>query len=89
MKAVADTLGVARSNLVEQAKRDGSRPRSPYRKAGDAELLARIRSLVDARPSDGVAPAWPAVTRSGSPLERPTARSGCSKAGSQLLEAAK
>jgi hypothetical protein len=36
MKAVADTLGVARSNLVEQAKRGG-------RKAGDAELLARIR----------------------------------------------
>ena len=33
MKAVADTLGVARSNL--------------------AELLARIRPLVDARPSYG------------------------------------
>jgi hypothetical protein len=44
MKAVADTLGVARSNLVEQAKRGGRRPRPPYRKAGDAELLARIRS---------------------------------------------
>ena len=43
MKAVADTLGVARSNLVEQTKRGGSRPRPPYRKAGDAELLARIR----------------------------------------------
>jgi putative transposase len=41
MKAVADTLGVARSNLAEQAKRGGSRPRPPYRKAGDAELLAR------------------------------------------------
>jgi putative transposase len=53
MKAVADTLGVARSNLVEQAKRGGSRPRPHYRKAGDAELLARIRPLVDARPSYG------------------------------------
>ena len=53
MKAVVDTLGVARSNLVEQAKRGGSRPRPQYRKAGDAELLARIRSLVDARPSYG------------------------------------
>src|SRR5688572_19504899 len=53
MKAVADTLGVARSNLVEQAKRGGHRPRPPYRKAGDAELLARIRRLVDARPSYG------------------------------------
>ena len=53
MKAVADTLGVARSNLVERAKRGGSRPRPPYRKAGDAELLARMRPLVDARPSYG------------------------------------
>jgi putative transposase len=53
MKAVADTLGVARSNLAEQAKRGGGRPRAAYRKAGDAELLARIRPLVDARPSYG------------------------------------
>jgi putative transposase len=53
MKAGADTLKVARSNLVAQAKRVGSRPRPQYRKAGDAELLARIRPLVDARPSYG------------------------------------
>ena len=53
MKAIADTLQVARSNLVERTKRGGSRPRPPYRKAGDAELLARIRPLVDARPSYG------------------------------------
>ena len=53
MKAVADTLEVARSNLVEQANRGGSRPRPQYRKAGDAELLARIRPLVDAWPSYG------------------------------------
>ena len=53
MKAVADTLEVARSNLVEQAKRGGSRPRPQYRKAGDAELLARMRPLIDARPSYG------------------------------------
>jgi putative transposase len=53
VKAVADTLQVARSNLVEQAKRGGGRPRPPYRKAGDAELLTRIRPLVDARPSYG------------------------------------
>ena len=50
MKVVADTE-VARSNLVEHAKRGGSRPRPQYRKAGDAELLPRIRPLVDARPS--------------------------------------
>jgi len=35
------------------AQRGGSRPRPRYRKAGDAELLARIRPLVDARPSYG------------------------------------
>ena len=50
MKAVADALGVARPNFVEQAKRGGNRPRPQYRKAGDAEMLARIRSLVHARP---------------------------------------
>ena len=53
IKTVADTLQVARSNLVEQAKRGGSRARPPYRKAGDAELPARVRPLVDTRPSYG------------------------------------
>jgi hypothetical protein len=53
MKAVGDTLEIARSNLVEQAKRGGSRSRPQYRKAGDAELFARMRPLVDARPSHG------------------------------------
>ena len=52
MKAVADTLGVARSNLVEAA-RGQRRPRQPYRKAGDAELLAALRRLVDERPTYG------------------------------------
>jgi putative transposase len=90
MKAVADTLGVARSNLAEGAKRGGSRPRPPYRKAGRAcpraalrpdpwaELLARIRPLVDARPSYGYrrisallnrqaeTEGWPAPTTSAS-----------------------
>ncbi len=52
MKAVADTLSVARSNLVVRAAR-GRRSRLPYRKAGDPELLARIRALVDQRPTYG------------------------------------
>lgn len=52
MKAVADTLGVARSNLVEAA-RGQRRPRQPYRKAGDTELLAALRRLVDERPTYG------------------------------------
>ena len=39
MKAVADTLAVARSNLIERMSRR-AKSRRPYRKAGDDELLA-------------------------------------------------
>ncbi|GMG85500.1 hypothetical protein LNKW23_47220 [Paralimibaculum aggregatum] len=52
MKAVADTLGVSRSNLAERLKR-GAKPRSAYQKAGDAAVLPRIQRLVGARPTDG------------------------------------
>ena len=52
MKAVADTLAVARSNLIERVSRRG-KSRRPYRKAGDDELLALIRRLVDERPTYG------------------------------------
>jgi hypothetical protein len=41
MKAVADTLAVACSNLIEQVSRR-AKSRRPYRKAGDDELLALI-----------------------------------------------
>jgi hypothetical protein len=50
MKTVADTLGVARSNLVEQVRRTPRR-RQAYRKADDAWLLPLIRSIVDERPT--------------------------------------
>jgi len=52
VKAVAETLGVARSSLIKQL---AQRPRSrgTYAKAGDAELLIRVRRLVDARPTYG------------------------------------
>jgi putative transposase len=52
VKAVAETLGVARSSLIKQL---AQRPRSrgTYVKAGDAELLIRVRRLVDARPTYG------------------------------------
>jgi hypothetical protein len=51
VKVVADTLGVARSNLVVRAAR-GRRSRLPYRKAGDPELRARIgRSSTSDRPT--------------------------------------
>ena len=38
MKTIADTLGVSRSNLTERLK-GKSKPRGPYHKAEDAELL--------------------------------------------------
>jgi putative transposase len=50
VKRIAETLGVARSNLIERAA--GKRPkRGPQTRAGDAELTCDIRRLVDARPS--------------------------------------
>ena len=52
MKAVTDTLGVARSNVAERLK--GVRPkRGPQTRDGDLELAAEIRRLVDARPTYG------------------------------------
>lgn len=52
MKAVADTLGVARSHLAERQTRS-PRPRGPYRKPEDATLLPAICEIVDARPTYG------------------------------------
>jgi len=52
MKTVADTLGVARSNVVEQVNRPPRR-RSTYRKADDAWLLPLVRAIVDERPTSG------------------------------------
>ena len=52
VKAVADTLGVARSHLAERLSRP-AQPRGPYRKPQDALLLPTIRAIVDARPSYG------------------------------------
>ena len=52
MKAVADTFAVARSNLIERVS-SRAKSRRPYRKAGDDELLALIRRLVDERPTYG------------------------------------
>lgn len=52
MKTVAYTLGVSRSNLADRLK-GRSKPRGPYRKAEDAELLPIIRSLAGQRPTHG------------------------------------
>lgn len=52
MKAVADTLGVSRSNLTEQLK-PGRRRRGPYQCQDDDTLLALIRQITDQRPTYG------------------------------------
>jgi len=52
MKAVANTLGVARSNIAERVR--GARPkRGPQTRDGDLERTAEIRRLVEARPPYG------------------------------------
>jgi len=53
VKAVADTLGVARSNLVEQLRRPDRSRRGTYIRAGDDEIIAEIRGITDARPTYG------------------------------------
>jgi putative transposase len=50
VKAVAHTLGVARSNLVERLK-EGAEPRRRYQMAQDGAVLERVQRLVDARPT--------------------------------------
>jgi putative transposase len=52
MKAVADTLGVSRSNLHDKVRRP-SKPRGSYRKPEDEDLLRLVRRLVDKRPTYG------------------------------------
>ena len=52
MKTISQTLGVARSNVIE--RRDGRRPRrGPQERRGDIELAGAIRRFVDARPTYG------------------------------------
>lgn len=51
MKAVAETLEVARSHLHDKV-RHSTKPRGPYRKPDDA-LMPLVRRLVDERPTYG------------------------------------
>ncbi len=52
MKTIAETLEVARSNIIERQKGDRT-ARGPQTRPGDAELSADIRHLVDQRPTYG------------------------------------
>jgi putative transposase len=52
VKTVSETLGVARSNVIE--RRNSNRPRrGPQERPGDVELAGAIRRLVDERPTYG------------------------------------
>ena len=51
--AVAQTLGVARSNLADQLRHPDRRRRGPYRREGDDDLLIAIRTITDDRPTYG------------------------------------
>ena len=52
MKAIAQTLGISRSNMIRRVNGEG-RSRQAYRKSGDQALLDQIRVLVDQRPTYG------------------------------------
>jgi len=53
MKAIADTMGVSRSHLIERMKPQTKLMRCRYNKADDAWLLPLIRELVDHRMTYG------------------------------------
>lgn len=71
MKAVADTLGVARSNLIEQVQQPPRR-RSAYRKADDAWLLPLLRAIVDERPTYGYRRVSALLSRQVAALGKPS-----------------
>jgi transposase len=52
-ETVADTLNVARSNLLDQLRRPERPRRGPYHGAEDQAVLAEIRAITDARPTYG------------------------------------
>ncbi len=52
MKVAAETLGVARSNLIDRLN-GRTKPRRRYHKAQDAALVPLITTLVAARPTYG------------------------------------
>jgi putative transposase len=72
MKAVAETLAVARSHLHDRVHRRPV-PRGAYSKAGDEALLPLIRRLVDKRPTYGYRRITALVNRTLAADARPAA----------------
>ena len=53
VKAISDTLGVARSNLAERASPRRTRQRRGRRPQPEAELVAEIKALIASQPTYG------------------------------------
>ncbi|HDZ74585.1 MAG TPA: IS3 family transposase, partial [Aurantimonas coralicida] len=70
VKMVAETLNVARSHINER-RGTTPRPRGPYHKGEDAEVLPAIRAIVDARPTYGYRRVTVLVNRQRRAEERP------------------
>ena len=64
MKPISDTLGVARSNLVEQAA-GATRQRRGRRPQPEAALLAEIKALIAGQPTYGYRASMPCSADSG------------------------
>lgn len=52
MSAIARTLGVSRSNLIDRTNKS-AKPRGSYRKSEDVALLVELRPIIDQRPTYG------------------------------------
>ena len=97
MKAVANTLGVARSHLHDKVHQ-ASKPRGPYRKTEDGELRLLVRRLVDERPTYGyrritalATESWPARASRRSTTSACSAscgRTGCCSPGTPVARSA-
>jgi hypothetical protein len=70
MKAIADTLGVSRSNLYEKREEGRTPRRRRYRKAADDELLPLIREIVDKRTTYGYPRTTPLLNKKLAALGR-------------------
>ncbi|MCQ0990647.1 IS3 family transposase [Jiella sp. LLJ827] len=70
VSAVAETLNVARSHINER-RGTTPKPRGPYHKAEDAEVLPLIRTIIDARPTYGYRRVAALVNRQRRAEEKP------------------
>src|SRR5690348_8133490 len=70
MKTIADTMGVARSHLIERAKQKTQSFPSRYNESDDAWLLPLIRELVGSRATYGYRRIWALLNRKLNEMEK-------------------